>query len=417
MGVNTPLGDQLDIFLENLYQGNSAITNWKFVKNSKVYSKVGGDLSDYDALGKAATLEAALPLDVFIRQTKLLKKAPFSTRLTVLSSINAWLDAGLTFDLNPYRQAIIVAGHNLAERFLLKNHTTFLDEPDWIDGITAVVDLDSDHAASVGEVIGSKGALYTMGAACASGNVALRNAIDEIRHHDHDIVVVTGAPFDFSEMGLHAMAIIGAITIESFNDVPEQASRPYDVKREGFVPSHGAATLIVERLDHALARGARIYAEVLGAVATSDSNHLPSPSTDGQEYTIKKVLHEANITPEQVDFVCAHATSTPMGDISEINALKRVFGDHAYKLKINAPKSMLGHTCWSAPVVESVAAILQMQNNRLHPSINIDELDPDIDLDVCANEAVDHEISVILKNSFGFGGINCCSIFQKFRNQ
>ena len=162
------------------------------------------------------------------------------------------------------------------------------------------------------------------------------------------------------------------------------------------------------------ASAATIYAEVLGCTATADGCHLPSPSTEGQARTISRLLRRAEVRPEEVDFVCAHATSTPLGDRSEINAIKTAFGDHAHKLKINAPKSMLGHTCWSAPVVETVAALMQLKHNRLHPSINIDKLDPEIDLDVCANEAQDFEINTILKNSFGFGGLNCCSLYRRF---
>jgi len=179
------------------------------------------------------------------------------------------------------------------------------------------------------------------------------------------------------------------------------------------VPSHGTAALVVEDFDHARERGAHIYAELLGCVATSDASHLPKPSSEGQAHTIGQLLAECDVRPDEVDFICAHATSTPVGDTCEINAVKQAFGDDARKLKINAPKSMLGHTCWSAPAVETVAGILQMERGMLHPSINIDDLDPAIDLDVCANEAVEHDVNVMLKNSFGFGGINCCALYRK----
>ena len=274
--------------------------------------------------------------------------------------------------------------------------------------------LDTDHAGTVSEVLGLQGACYTMGGACASANVALRSAIDEIRHHDHQVAVVVGSVLDFSGMGVHAMAMMGAITIHSFNETPEKASRPYDVNREGFVPSHGAGVLVLEELGHALERGAKIYAEVLGCTSTSDGCHLPSPSTEGQARTLERLLRRNRIVPEDIDYVSAHATSTPLGDRSEINAIKQVFGDHAYKLKINAPKSMLGHTCWSAPAVETIGALLQFEGRKLHPSINIDDIDPEIDLDVCANEAVDHEIQYMVKNSFGFGGLNCCSLYRRW---
>ncbi len=418
MGINTPLGDTLDKFYQGLISGTSAITQWKFLQNPAVYSKVGGDLSEYDDAAKIKALEGKLPPALHKRLRQLCKKAPFSTKISALVSADAWIDAGLVGledKLDPTRRATLVGGHNLNERYFASNYETFLDEPDYIDSMAALLMLDTDHAGTVSEVLGNMGAAYTLGGACASANVALRSAIDEIRHHDHDLALVVGPVLDFSQMGPHAMALMGAITFTSFNELPAQASRPYDTKREGFVPSHGAACLVLEELGHALARGARIYAEVLGCTSTSDGSHLPAPSTEGQARTITRLLKRCGITPEQVDFVCAHATSTPLGDLSEVNALRSVFGDHVRKLKINAPKSMLGHTCWSAPAVETVAGLLQMQHGKLHPSINIEEIDPGVaDLDVCANAPVDHQIEIMLKNSFGFGGLNCCALFRRF---
>lgn len=415
LGINTPIGDDLATFYANLLAGKSAITRWKWMKNDSVYSKIGGDLSEYDIKGKLAKLAGKIPADMHKRARVLCNKAPFSTCLSVLCAADAWLDAGLGEGGDPTRRAVLVGGHNLNERYFASNYETFLhEEPDYIDSMAALHMLDTDHAGSVSEMLGWQGAAYTMGGACASANVALRSGIDEIRHHDHDVAVIVGPVLDFSQMGVHAMALLGAITYESYNDTPERASRPYDTKREGFVPSHGAGVLVLEELGHALRRGARIYAEVLGTTAASDGCHLPSPSTDGQARTVERLLRRCNVRPDQVDFICAHATSTPLGDLSELNAIRRVFGEHAKRLKINAPKSMLGHTCWSAPAVETVAALLQMQGRKLHPSINIDELDPEVDVDVCANKAVDHDIQIMLKNSFGFGGLNCCALYRRF---
>ncbi|MDC7683743.1 beta-ketoacyl-[acyl-carrier-protein] synthase family protein [Asticcacaulis sp. BYS171W] len=413
MSVISPLGDDLDIFYSNLIAGQSGIGNWRFFEDDRVYSRVGGDLSDYDWKARHAAMEATLPDSNRARMRKIMRLAPFATRLSILTAVDAWRDSGLSFDVDFTRVAGLLAGHNLNENYLMKNHQVFIEsEPDWIDAQAAVLDLDTDHASSVNEVLGIRGAGYTMGGACASANITLRAAIDEIRHHGHDIAVMTGAALDFSPMGLHAMALLGAITTQSFNDAPELASRPYDTRREGFVPSHGAGTLILEELEHARARGATIYGEVLGCVVMSDANHLPNPSPEGQTATIRRLFDTCGIAPEQVDYVSAHATSTPLGDLSELKALRAAFGPHAYKLKLNAPKSMLGHTCWSAPVVETIAALMQMKNGRLHPSINIDTLDPEVDLDVCSNTPVNHQIRLFLKNSFGFGGINCCALWQ-----
>jgi 3-oxoacyl-(acyl-carrier-protein) synthase len=414
MSINTAIGDELDVFYKNLLAGRSAISKWSWVKNGDVYSKVGGDLSGYDVAGKVARLREKIPERMYKRLRQLTKKAPFSTGISMTCAADAWQDAGLGEAEDPTRTSVLVGGHNLNERYMIDNYRTFQEEPDYIDSMAALLMLDTDHAGSVSEVLGAQGASYTMGGACASANMALRAAIDEIRYHEHDTVALIGPVLDFSEMGLHAMALMGAISFTSFNDTPELASRPYDLRREGFIPSHGAAALILESLDHALARGARIYAEVLGCTSTSDASHLPSPSTEGQARTISRLLGRLGIAPQEVDYVCAHATSTPQGDLSEINAIKTVFGDHAPKLKINAPKSMLGHTCWSAPAVETVSSLLQMQGGWLHPSINIEAIDPAIELNVCANHKVEHRINLMLKNSFGFGGLNSCALYRRF---
>ena len=171
---------------------------------------------------------------------------------------------------------------------------------------------------------------------------------------------------------------------------------------------------MLEDLEKARARGARIYAEVIGVDANSDANHLPQPSQEGQSRLALKLLEDCNLAPEQIDYINAHATSTPLGDVVEIRSIKQVFGEHSKKLKINAPKSMLGHTCWAAPVVETIAGILQMNSSKLHPSINIETLDPEVDLDVCAGSVAEYDIEYFMKNSFGFGGINCISILKRY---
>jgi 3-oxoacyl-(acyl-carrier-protein) synthase len=333
-------------------------------------------------------------------------------------AVDAWIDAG--FDQNPpplEQTAVIVGGHNLNQRHQYTQRLQFTEEPDYMDSLLALNGLDTDHAGCVSEVLQARGPIYTVGAACASGNTALRSAIDEIRHHGVASAIVVGPILDFSPVELHAMALMGAISFQSFNECPELASRPYDMRREGFVPSHGGGVLVLESLERALSRGARIYAEVVGVETNSDGNHLPQPSEEGQARLIQHLLDVCDVRPEQIDFVSAHATSTPLGDLTEIRSIKRVFGDHATRLKINAPKSMLGHTCWAAPVVETIAAVLQMRAGRLHPSINIRDMDPEVDLDVCRYGAVDCAVRFVLKNSFGFGGINCVSLLRNVRRE
>lgn len=414
MAIHTPLGDTLEGFLEGLLAGRSALSNWKTLDVSRCYSKVGADLSEYDVTAKLGRLEGKIPPDVHKRLRRLVSKAPWSTKLSMLLAVDGFLHAGLFgAGLDMDRVAAIVAGHNINFNYQYQNRLQFAEEPDFMDSLLALTGLDTDHAGSVSEVLQLRGPIYTVGAACASGNHALRMAIDEVRHHGMQAAMVVGAVLDFSPVELHAMALMGAITYQNFHDEPTRASRPFDTKREGFVPAHGGGVLVVEKWDDAVRRGAKIYAEVLAVECNADGNHLPQPSADGQARLMNRVLEVAGLRPTDVDYVNAHATSTPLGDLTEIRSIKRVFGDHAKALKINATKSMLGHTCWAAPTVESVAAILQMNAGMLHPSINVDDLDPEVDLDICARGPVRHQTNVCMKNSFGFGGINSVSLFRR----
>jgi 3-oxoacyl-(acyl-carrier-protein) synthase len=413
MAINTPLGDTLDAYLEGLYAGRSAVTNWKRLDVSRCYSKVGADLSGYDIDGKLRRLEGLLDPATYKRARKLISKAPWTTKLSILLAIDGFLDAG-AFGVDGDRVAAIVAGHNINFNYQYENRLQYAEEPDFMDSLLALTGLDTDHAGSISEVLGVRGPIYTLGAACASANTALRAAIDEIRYHGVDLALVVGAVLDFSPVELHAMALMGAITFQSFNDAPEKACRPWDTRREGFVPAHGGGTLVVESLTSARRRGARIYAEVLGVEANADANHLPQPSEDGQARLMKKLLDTCGVAASEIDYINAHATSTPLGDLTEIRSIKRVFGEHAYKLKLNATKSMLGHTCWAAPVVETIAAVLQMRAGKLHPSINVDDLDPEVDLDICRGRAVEWPVRTLMKNAFGFGGINCVSILRRY---
>lgn len=413
MGIHTPLGTDLGGLLTALLEGRSAISLWSSVPTDGIYAKVGGDLGvvDFDALRDA--VGALLPETTHRTLRKLLGRAPWSTRISMLTAARAAVDGGLWSDGPDLDDlAVVVAGHNLNARYIRENHLGFEEDPEWIDGLMSLHGLDTDHAGSVSELLAARGAVFTVGGACASGNHGLRCAVDEIRHHGGSAAMVVGAALDMSQVDLQAMALMGATSTRSFNDAPTEASRPYDVRREGFVPSHGAAALLLEPLEAARARGARIYAEVVAVEASADANHLPNPSVDGQARLFSRILRAAGMGPTDIDFVCAHATSTPLGDLTEVRSLRQAFGPAADGLVLNAPKSLLGHTCWSAPVVETVAAVLQMNASRIHGSANIDELDPGVDLDVCADGPRDMEIAHCLNNSFGFGGLNATALLR-----
>lgn len=417
MAINTPLGDELEAVLQNLYKGQSAITQWKSIDSSSIYSKVGADLGEYDTEKKLEALRGHIPEDVWKRTLKLHVTLPWSTKITTLMAIDAFVDAKL-FErgFDPEKTAVIVAGHNINVNYEHNNRTEFNRKPDHIDSLYGLQVLDTDQATSVCEALGIKGPAYTVGAACASGNLALRNAVDELHVHGMESVLVVGPVLDWSPLLLHGMAMLGAISFQNFIDTPDKASRPYDTRREGFVPAHGGGALVIERHERAISDKHAPYAEVLAVEATSSASHLPTPSSDTQAAAMRQAFSKADLSPDKIDYINAHATSTPQGDLSELNAIKDVFEKHAYKLSINAPKGLLGHTCWSAPVVETVCAILQMNRGRIHRSVNIDEMDPGVDLDITAEANKDISINYMMKNSFGFGGLNCVSLFRNMRN-
>lgn len=412
MSVATPLADTLDGFYNALVAGRSAIARWRSIPTERIDCKIGGDLGDYDVAAAVRGLECLLDDQTWCRLRKLSSRVPWGTAMGMLCAARAAVDARWFGSAPADQTAVAVAGHNLNSRHVNRNAMEFESEPDFIDGLLSLSSLDTDHAGCVSELLNLRGPIYTVGGACASGNHTLRMAVDEIRHHGMRAAFVVAPPVDFSPVDLHAMALIGAISHTSFNDTPARASRPFDQRREGFLPAHGCGALVLEEWEHAVFRGARIYAEVIGVEANAHARRDPQPSAEAQTLLTRRLLDRCGLAPEQIDYISAHATSTPLGDIAEIHSIREVFGAHAQHLKINATKSMLGHTTWSAPTVEVVAAVLQMRKGQLHPSINIDDLDEEIDLDVCRGGATNHAIGYLMKNSFGFGGTNCIAILR-----
>lgn len=415
MAVVTPVADTLPGFLDSLLCGRSAVGPIRVFDPQASHVKIAADLSGYDGAAGIDQWSGQVPEAVLTRFRRLAARLPWAHRITLRVALDGWRDAGL-FDagVDPTRAAMVVAGHNINANYQFANQTLFAEEPDFIDGLFGVYYMDTNHGALVSELLRTQGLLTTVGGACASGNLALRSALREIRNGDADVVTVLGPVWDFSPLDVQALALLNAVSHQSFNDEPARASRPFDTGREGFVVAHSAAVLVLESLEHARRRGARIHAELLAAEANSDSTYLPQPSEESQARLMRTVLDKAGLPAERIGYVNAHATSTPLGDLTETRAIRRVFGSDPARLKINATKSMLGHPGWPAALVETIGAILQMKAGRLHPSINIDDMDPEIDLDVCRDGPVDWAFDHFIKNSFGFGGINAVSLFGRW---
>ncbi len=416
MGTINPLADTLDGYYEALIAGKSGIKRWKSIDLDQVECKIGGDLGDYDTKAALAQYAGLLGPTRFKTVKKLFRYTTFSAQMGMLTTLAAWQDAGLKLEEGKsFDTGVIVAGHNFNSNYMFGVTKQFLEEPEWIDAMAGVEAIDPNIPGIISEMLEVRGPSFTIGGACASGNLAIRNGMMDIQYGDSVRSVVCGPPFDVSPADIQASAIINAVVIRpEYQDRPTEASRPFDVDRCGFLYSHGSATLILESLESALERGAHIYGEILAVKAGTNANHLPMPGVEDQIRVMKDLMHIANVSPGDVDYVNCHATGTPSGDLQEVLAIQGAFGEYAKNLKANAPKSMLGHTCWGSPLVETIGGLLQMKYGRLHPTINIKSLDPAIVLNVIT-KAENHQIELMLKNSFGFGGINCCTLIKRYK--
>ncbi len=262
---------------------------------------------------------------------------------------------------------------------------------------------------------GAKGPNSSVVTACATGNHSIGDAYEIIKRGDADIMFAGGAEACITHLGIAGFSAMRALSVR--NDEPEKASRPFDAERDGFVMGEGAGVLILESLESAVARKARIYAEIVGYGMSSDAYHItaPAPKGEGAARCMKMALKKAGIEPEKIDYINAHGTSTKYGDELETEAIKTIFGEHAYKLCVSSTKSMIGHLLGAAGGVEAVFTVLSIYNGIVLPTINLHNPDPECDLDYVPNKARPMEIEYAMSNSFGFGGTNACLIFKKYR--
>jgi 3-oxoacyl-(acyl-carrier-protein) synthase len=414
LGVITVVGDTPEHFHEALVAGRSGITQWKRPRDARHYSRIGGDLSDFDLAAHLERRAANYPAALVQHCRSVMRAAPLVPRLVAAAALQAYHDAGLPDSIAPERTGHVLGGHNLNAGYIVDNSLTFYqDEPDYIEPLFGLLSLDTDVLSVTSELLSLKGPTFTVGGACASGNLALMSALDVLRAGRADAMLVTGAPIELEPVALHGWALLEAISLRSFNDEPQRASRPFDALREGFVPSEGAGALMLETLAGARARGARVHGELLGMGATSDASRLTRPDLHGQLNAMRLSLEDARITADQVGYLNAHATSTPLGDSVEVAAIKGALGRHAHGIPVTSTKSMIGHCLCAAGIIELVATVLQMRHDVLHPTINQEQADPELDLDFVPNHAREARFDVALSNSFGFGGINSCVVLGR----
>jgi 3-oxoacyl-[acyl-carrier-protein] synthase II len=269
-------------------------------------------------------------------------------------------------------------------------------------------------AGQVSLTFGLKGYTSTVITSCAAASQAIGEGAEVIRRGAADVIVAGGTESGLTRVGIAGFCAMRALT--SNNDEPTKASRPFDAKRDGFVPAEGAGIIVLESLEHALRRDAPILAELAGLGISSDANHIVAPNSEGAVRAMRWALQDAGLEPKDVDYINAHGTATPLNDATETMAIKRLFGDWAYKVPISSTKSMMGHLLGGAGGVEAVASIMTILSGIIHPTVNYEHLDPECDLDYVPNTARSKEVKVVLSNSFGFGGQNACLVFKKFED-
>lgn len=402
LGAVTPLGLSANAFWKGLVEGRSGIGPMTLCDPTAYPTRIAGELKGFDS-------------QKFMPAKEVRRMARFS-QLAVAAAFMAVEHAGL--NVNPrgnHRMGVLLGNGNggfpeidAAMRVLVARGGMKLS-PFFFPMI-----LPNMAAANVSRLLGARGYSATIATACAASTQATGEAVEVIRRGHADVMITGGTEAGISQLGLAGFNVMRAMSTK--NNEPERASRPFDAKRDGFVPSEGAGILVLESLEHAQARGANVLAEIVGYGASADANHPVQPDDDGAgaSRAIRWALDDARLEPNQVDYINAHGTSTPLNDSSETMAIKRVFGKFAYQVPISSTKSMIGHALGGAGGMEAVACVKTILDNLIHPTINYENPDPACDLDYVPNKARHKEISVVLSNSFGFGGQNACLVFKRF---
>lgn len=404
LGAITPIGKTVPEYwdsLKNGVSGGALITRF----DTELFKvKVACEVKDYN------------PLDYFPKKEA--RRLDLFSQFALIAGEEAVKDSKLDLDKIDKDRAGVIWASGIGGITTLSNDVAEYAVNGYVPRFSPffipkiITDIAAGHLSIKFDF---RGPNFSTISACASSSHAIMEAYHYIRLGKAKIMLAGG-----SEAPMNAPSVGGFMSMHALstrNDDPKTASRPFDVDRDGFVMAEGAGGLILEDYDHAVARGAKIYCEIVGSGATADAHHITAPHPEGRgaAKVMEFALEDANLKPEDVDYVNVHGTSTPLGDISEQKAIQKVFGEHAYKLNISSTKSMTGHLLGGAGAAESVATILSMEHNIVHPTINVFNRDPKIDpkLNLTENVAQEREINVAITNTFGFGGHNACLVFKK----
>ncbi len=403
MGAITPLGHSPQELWSNLLAGKSGIGPVTMFDASNYKTRIAAEVKRFDPTKYVDSKDA--------------RRMGRATLFALGAAREAMNDAGINGNFNEDPRAGVLLGTALGGFVeAIEAHNSFLEKGhERVSPFLAAVILPNMPAFYVANYYRARGYNSTVVTACAAGTHAVGAAAEVIRRGDADIMITGGADAIISEIVFAAFGVMRAMSTR--NDDPEHASRPFDKNRDGFVVGEGSAILVLEKLESALARGARIYAEVLGYATNSDAYHFaaPDPQAIGATRVMQDAMKNAGITVDDVDYINAHGTSTPLNDAGETLAIKTVFGERAYQIPISSTKSMLGHSMGAAGAFEAVACTMTVHDQKIHPTANYETPDPACDLDYVPNQSRDTMVDVVLSNSFGLGGQNACLVLGRYR--
>jgi 3-oxoacyl-[acyl-carrier-protein] synthase II len=403
IGAVTPLGIGKETYWNSLLSGTSGIGNITLFDPTEFDVKIAAEVKGFD------------PGDFMDRKES--RRMDRFAQFGVAAAMLALKDAEFTItDENAERVGVLV-GSGIGGLQSLEDQIRILVEkgPSRVSPFVIPLMIADMATGHVSILTGAKGPGSTVVTACATGAHALGDSMEILRRGDADVMIAGGTEAAVTPISIAGFGNMKAMTTK-FNDCPQRASRPFDTDRSGFVIGEGAGVVILETLEHAEKRGARIYAELIGYGMTSDAYHITQPSPDGSGVVraMHLALKDAGVQPEEVGYINAHGTSTPLNDSAETAAIKKAFGDHAYKLAVSSTKSMTGHLLGAAGAIEAIAAALALDNQILPPTINYETPDPDCDLDYVPNKARPASIEVAVSNNSGFGGHNAVIVLRRF---
>jgi 3-oxoacyl-[acyl-carrier-protein] synthase II len=403
MGVVTPIGNDLETFWRHLKEGVSGIGKIQAFDVSGYDCQIAGEVRDFD------------PKNYFTNP-KDVRRTDRYTHLAMAAGKMAKEDSGVDLEkIDPHRFGVIVSSGIGGLKTLEDQHSALVNKgPSRVSAFTIPMLISNMASGLISMEYGLKGPNLCIVTACATSNNAIGESWRMIKFGDADIFLAGGSEASIIPIGLAGFSAMKALSTR--NDEPQRASRPFDRDRDGFVMGEGAGVVVVEELEHARARGAKIYCELTGYGLSADAYHMTAPPPDGEgaARAMKMALNHARTTASQVDYVNAHATSTGLGDICETRAIKTVFGEQARTVSISSTKSMTGHLLGGAGAVEMAACALALRDSVIPPTINLENPDPECDLDYTPNVAKEKKLDVILNNSFGFGGHNATLVAARF---